>query len=91
MKYRKKPIVVDAVQWTGANHLITETFMKDSGAWLDYSEKALGVIKISTLEGVMDGNVGDYIIKGIKGEFYPCKEDIFLATYELIKDEDKHN
>lgn len=84
MKYRKKPVVIDAVEWTGANHLITETFMKGSGAVIDYSEKQLGVIKIPTLEGVMDGNVGDFIIKGIKGEFYPCKPDIFLASYDPV-------
>jgi len=84
-KYRKKPVVIDAVEWTGANHLITETFMKGSGAYIDYSEKALGVIKIPTLEGVMDANAGDFIIKGIQGEFYPCKPDIFEATYEEVQ------
>ena len=84
-KYRKLPVVIDAVEWNGANHLITETFMKGSEAYVDYSEYKLGVIKIPTLEGVMDARVGDYIIKGIKGEFYPCKPDIFEATYELAE------
>lgn len=84
MKYRKKPVEIEAVEWTGANHLITETFMKGSGAYIDYSERPLGVIKIPTLEGVMDARVGDFIIKGIKGEFYPCKPDIFKLTYELV-------
>ncbi len=82
MKYRKKPVIIDAVEWTGANHLITETFMKDSGATIDYSEKQLGVIKIPTLEGMMSAQVGDFIIKGVNGEFYPCKPDIFAKTYE---------
>lgn len=83
-KYVKKPIVIEAVEWNGANHLITETFMKGSGATIDYSEKQLGVIKIPTLEGIMDANVGDYIIKGVKGEFYPCKADIFHLTYDKV-------
>ena len=84
-QYRKKPVVIEAVEWNGANHLITETFMKGSGAYIDYSESKLGIIKIPTLEGVMDGKAGDYIIKGIKGEFYPCKPDIFNSTYELVE------
>lgn len=83
-KFRNKPVIVDAVEWTGANHLITETFMKGSGATIDYSERKLGVIKIPTLEGIMDAFVGDFIIKGIKGEFYPCKPDIFKLTYEAV-------
>jgi hypothetical protein len=82
MKYRKKPVVIDAVEWTGANVKITETFMQGSGAYIDYSEKQLGVIKIPTLEGVMAAKVGDFIIKGVNGEFYPCKPDIFEKTYE---------
>ncbi len=85
MKYRKKPVEIEAVEWNGANHLITETFMKGSGASIDYSEYQLGVIKIPTLEGVMDARVGDYIIKGVKGEFYPCKPDIFKLTYEKVE------
>lgn len=89
MKYRKKPVVIDAVEWTGANHLITETFMAGSGAYIDYSERKLGVIKIPTLEGTMDGTVGDYIIKGVQGEFYPCKPDIFNQTYEPVEDFDE--
>ncbi len=81
-KFRKKPVVIEAVQWNGSNHLITETFMKGSGAYLDRNASPLGVIKIPTLEGVMDASVDDWIIKGISGEFYPCKPDIFEKTYE---------
>lgn len=83
-KYRKKPVVIEAVEWNGANHLITETFMKGSGATIDYSQSKLGIIKIPTLEGVMDAVVGDYVIKGVKGEFYPCKPDIFNLTYDKV-------
>ncbi|SHE29262.1 hypothetical protein [Dysgonomonas macrotermitis] len=84
-KYRKKPVIIEAVKWTGANHLITETFMKGSGATIDYSQSKLGVIMIPTLEGIMQAQVGDWIIKGIQGEFYPCKPDIFEKTYELAE------
>lgn len=84
-KYRKKPVVIEAVEWNGANNLITETFMKDcKDAYIDYSNKQLGEVVIPTLEGVMRANVGDYIIKGVNGEFYPCKPDIFHKTYEKV-------
>lgn len=84
-KYRKKPVEIEAVRWNGANHLITETFMKGSGAYIDYSQSKLGVIQIPTLEGVMTAQVGDWIIKGVQGEFYPCKPDIFGQTYESVE------
>jgi hypothetical protein len=84
-KYRKKPVVIEAVQRNGANHLITETFMKGSGATIDYSQSKLGVIQIPTLEGVMTAQAGDWIIKGVQGEFYPCKPDIFEQTYEAAE------
>ena len=84
-KFRKKPVVIDAVQWTGVNHLITSTFMAGSGATLDYTESALGEIIIPTLEGEMRATAGDYIIKGIEGEIYPCKPEIFEKTYEVIE------
>lgn len=79
-KYRKKPVVIEAVRWTGINY----------GELTDFMHDAYGVdgdtIVISTLEGNMIANIGDWIIKGIKGEFYPCKPDIFDATYEFIGD-----
>ena len=83
-KFRKKPVVIEAVQWTGANHLLPETFMKDSGAYMSYDRKQLGEIMIPTLEGEMTASVGDWIIKGVNGEFYPCKPDIIEKTYEPI-------
>ena len=64
MKYRKKPVVIEAVQF------------------VDTEES---ILKIETLEGVMVATEGDYIIKGVQGEFYPCKPDIFLETYEEIE------
>lgn len=84
-QYRKKPVVIEAVQFLGANHLLPETkFMKGSGAYTHREEGKMPVIMIPTLEGVMMASAGDYIIKGVKGEFYPCKPDIFEATYEAV-------
>jgi hypothetical protein len=81
VKYRKKPVVIDAVQWTGAN--VDEVL----GFILTKGEARRGltdqnVILIDTLEGTMRADKGDWIIRGVKGEFYPCKPDIFAATYE---------
>lgn len=81
-KYRKKPVVIDAIIWDGdattANNFLGEHYTVD---W-EY-EQGTGNIIIPTLEGNMIGQKGDYIIKGVKGEFYPCKPDIFEATYEV--------
>lgn len=87
MKYRKKPVVIEAIQWNGANHLLPQTpFMQGSGAYLCKKYSPIGDIVIPMLEGEMRARPGDYIIKGIKGEFYPCKEEIFQATYEKVDD-----
>ena len=84
MKYRKKPVVIEAMKYTGKN--FTECLCWTSNVSM---ESALGLndipgmpLFIHTLEGDMEANIGDYIIKGVKGEFYPCKPDIFEATYE---------
>ena len=87
MRYRKKPVIIEAVQWTGDNLLevITFTGQHESAArwsWPEYDKVvALEGLKIFTLEGPLMASVGDWIIKGVKGEFYPCKPDIFEATY----------
>jgi hypothetical protein len=97
MKYRKKPVVIDALLWTGYNYTESEMFMEEGlsqgqyepaapdrgNGWLDgaYSNSAK---LVTTLEGVMLCQPGDWIIKGVKGEFYPCKPDIFEATYEKV-------
>jgi hypothetical protein len=76
MKYRKKPVVIEAMLFDGTNGW-------DVRKWCGASTYLLGdVFEISTLEGVMTGQIGDYIIKGVQGEFYPCKPDIFEQTYE---------
>jgi hypothetical protein len=84
-RYRKKPIVVEAVQFKddAASLNKLSEFMNDDLV-VDYKDPQNPVVKIKTLEGVLTAQVGDYIIKGINGEFYPCKPDIFEKTYEPI-------
>ena len=99
MKYRKKPVVIEAVKWNGKNlkecnefidgkEIILKTTV-DIWKWDKYCnivEDQSGII-IKTLEGNHLAKIGDYIIKGIKGEFYPCKPDIFELTYEEVQSE----
>ena len=93
--YRKKPVVIEAIVWTG-NNLKEVINFTDGGPtirthhaammWEEYEDLvAREGLKIFTLEGKMLANVGDYIIKGVKGEFYPCKPDIFEMTYEQVE------
>lgn len=83
-KFRKKPVVIEAVQYTGKNFQEIMKFAKDSGR--EFGEDFLGdKMTIKTLEGKMTANKNDWIIKGIKGEFYPCKPDIFEQTYEPVE------
>lgn len=76
-KYRKRTVEVEAVQWTGYNIKEITDFTEGNIVTNEDNE-----LYIYTLEGVHLASVGDYIIKGIKGEFYPCKPDIFKQTYE---------
>lgn len=83
MKFRKKPVVIDAVKYTGINGRIAD----ELAAFMGFPVKITEVdgklcLTIHTLEGDMFASPGDWIIKGVKGEFYPCKPDIFAATYE---------
>jgi hypothetical protein len=89
-KFRKKPVVIDAIEFTIDAYFIEtlRVFCGDKAALKvipgdnqPYGS-ASAVVLIDTLEGQMTANVGDFIIKGVKGEFYPCKPDIFAATYE---------
>lgn len=95
MKYRKKPVVVEAFQWFGDNRQtedpewIIEAIKKGKARIemsKDYLDRVFPVMLIDTLEGEMLANPGDFIIQGIKGEIYPCKPDIFHATYENVYD-----
>ena len=76
-KYRKKPVVIEAVRWTGENLLEICNFTGRCGGELIKN----GELYIDTLEGVHHASIGDFIIKGVHGEFYPCKPDIFRKTY----------
>jgi len=84
-KYRKKPIIVEAKQ-------LTEETLERIAAWCDGAVKGTKlprrerVIDIQTLEGEMRAFIGDWVIRGIAGEFCPCKPDIFEVTYELVVD-----
>ncbi|GAC40752.1 hypothetical protein [Paenibacillus popilliae] len=83
-KYRKKPVIVDAFQWTGGRN------QTEDPEWVcDCIKAGLiifrdGAMLIETLEGVMQAKPGDYIIRGVQGEIYPCKADIFKQTYERV-------
>ena len=88
MKYRKRPIVIEAIQFTGKNWIDICEFVGEGNYKLpdrtleEYREELFNYIYIVTLEGDMKANIGDYIIRGVKGEYYPCKPDIFKQTYE---------
>lgn len=78
--YRKKPIAIEARQYTGDNFLELQDWSEDNVAMDDDSNSVF----VATLEGPMWFDEGDYIIKGVRGEFYPCQKDIFEETYEAI-------
>lgn len=95
-KARKKPVEIEYVLWTGNNHREmwnfltgkTTEYISASGDnfYIDHDRVGGGLI-IKTLEGEHIASIGDYIIKGVNGEFYPCKPDIFEKTYELVNEE----
>lgn len=89
MKYRKKPVIIEAIQFEDNSDRIIEIheFMGGDTIRVNYEDKDNPYLKIETLEGTMKASVGDYIIKGVNGEFYPCKPDIFEKTYERVTDE----
>lgn len=80
-KFRKKPVVIEAIQLTGFDNMDEfEVFFGEMKSWTTADDGLF----LSTLEGNMYASIGDWIIKGVKGEFYPCKPDIFAATYEPV-------
>lgn len=89
MKYRKMPVVIEAVQWKGNNlseieqeldakHTVVETIGRGG--------LPTGCLTVYTLEGPLSAQRFDWIIKGVKGECYPCKPDVFMLTYDLVAD-----
>lgn len=86
-KYRKKPVVIEAVEFKGFENIEeVQKFMKGNIKLNFPSDNENDVyLLIDTLEGTMIAKIGDYIIKGVNGEYYPCKADIFHKTYEEVK------
>jgi hypothetical protein len=91
-KFRKKPVVIEAVQLTGLGAVRNTSWLRRA---LDQAElwpepgtarfaADVDALEIATLEGIHRASIGDWIIRGIKGELYPCKPDIFAATYEAV-------
>ena len=97
-KFRKKPVVVNAVQWTGINVEEMHGWLSALAAAKTVSEEVAQQVQfdmtkpphiklsIKTLEGEMAADHGDFVICGVKGELYPCKPDIFEATYEAVEE-----
>ena len=95
MKFRKKPVVIEAMQWDGTRprkEQIEGTFwdLKTNSVELPMGDTWDGKEYLSwtihTLEGLITASPGDWIIKGVRGEYYPCKPDIFEATYEAVNE-----
>jgi hypothetical protein len=80
-RYRKKPVIIDAIQFR-AGEQDSDLAGDVIAGRLRYTEEDTALIK--TLEGTMEARPGDWIIRGVKGELYPCKPDIFAATYEPV-------
>lgn len=83
-QYRKKPVVIEAVQWDGDSETANQFLGEDYGVDWEYAAQGDSALVIPTLEGRMRANPGDWIIRGVKGEFYPIKDAIFRETYEEI-------
>ena len=84
-KYRTKTCEIEAIQFTGDNLQQIEKFAKKDCMGAGFEGGKCIYLLIETLEGTMKARIGDYIIKGLRGEFYPCKPDVFEKKYELIK------
>ena len=86
-KFRKKPVVIEAIEVTKSNWNAISDFLgmeswRQGKWWANPLENKVGIV---TLEGTMVADAGDWIIRGVKGDFYPCKPDIFEATYEPVE------
>lgn len=83
-RFRKKPVVISAIQWTGDNLQSIDAFFGDEKGREWTMREGSDSLFIETLEGEHEGRIGDWIIKGVAGEFYPCKPDIFEQTYDEV-------
>lgn len=86
MKYRKKPIEIEAIQFIGNNDTDIIAFLGDDRPNVMWSGDEKSIL-ILTLEGVMKCGLGNWIIRGVNGELYPCRDDIFRKTYEAVDEE----
>lgn len=96
-KYRKKPVEIEAIEWTGTNINEVLDFINEDDRWKEGIDSkyvggpeiehtpTLGTLDIPTLEGTMTASPNDWIIRGIKGEIYPCKPDIFQGSYDKVE------
>lgn len=92
--YRKKPVIIEAIQWDGTNLKEVTQFLgihPEKSKWYDTFQDYVDHIKrkgdsfhIFSIKGNMTTNLGDYVIKGLDGEFYPCNPDVFQKTYETV-------
>lgn len=85
-RYRKKPVVIEAMQFTDEMKDRVYNFVTCNHA-AGFDDDGNPTLKIQTLEGIMAASLGDWIIKGVQGEFYPYKADIFEATYDRVDDD----
>lgn len=86
-KYRKMPVVIEAIQWTPhENCEQVAAFIGDYFNPVDCADPLTDTYRVATLEGAVYASSGDWIIKGVQGEFYPCKPDIFAQTYEEVQE-----
>ena len=83
--YKKKPVIIEAIQYLGDNFKEIEDFVEQKLLHFDTIDNEDFALGIPTLEGIMKASVGDYIIKGVSGECYPCKPDIFKLTYDEVE------
>ncbi len=83
-KYRKKPVVIEAVLWDGQNEAEVTDLSDETDYVFDYFADNPTKLRIRTLEGLMGAMAGDYIIRGVDGEVYPCKPHVFHQTYEEV-------
>jgi hypothetical protein len=89
-KYRKRPVLVEAMRFTNESKDACFSWVRASGTRYAYAAHGADdapELVIPTLEGDMRAKVGDWIIRGVQGEHYPCKPDIFEATYEVVTDD----
>jgi hypothetical protein len=87
MKYKKKPVVIEAIQYDGNFRCLDIFSIKEVGNFkIGYEVDNTQYVIIPTLEGDMKCSKGDYVIRGIKGEYYPCKEDVFNLTYDKVEE-----